>query len=298
MGGAGGATSFNYDFRGGYDILSMNINGDVERMLHSVLPHEVTHTVFAHHFRYPVPRWADEGGSVLSEDEAERRHHDRMCRDFLNTRQAMPLRRLFTVREYQEVPNHVLVLYAQGFSVSNYLVELGGRPAFLNFVRMGLSGEWDKAVQTYYHVNSVEALEQQWLQHLRDTKNGAPAQLARNTQPGRPTADPASRLLVRQTAPPAQPQLDPAGPVARGQSGDDDPRHAAVLTGRPTHLPDWVPPAAPAAVAPLLVPTPPPAAGPPIPLMPPVRLGVPEFGSSPTPVTAPLAAPGGVGQGN
>ena len=42
----------------------------MERMLHSVLPHEMTHTVFAHHFRYPVPRWADEGGSVLSEDDA------------------------------------------------------------------------------------------------------------------------------------------------------------------------------------------------------------------------------------
>src|SRR5205085_2810776 len=67
--GAGGATRFNYDYRGNYDILDMGIEGDVERMLHSVLPHEVTHTVFAYFFRYPVPRWADEGGSVLSEDD-------------------------------------------------------------------------------------------------------------------------------------------------------------------------------------------------------------------------------------
>src|SRR5437868_5430694 len=40
MGGAGGATQFNYDFRGGYDIIKMEISGEMERMLHSVLPHE------------------------------------------------------------------------------------------------------------------------------------------------------------------------------------------------------------------------------------------------------------------
>ena len=56
MGGAGGATKFNYDFRGNYEVLSMEISGETERMLHSVLPHEVTHTVFAHYFRFPVPR--------------------------------------------------------------------------------------------------------------------------------------------------------------------------------------------------------------------------------------------------
>ncbi len=290
--GAGGATKFNYDFRGGYEVLSMEINGELERMLHSVLPHEVTHTVFAYYFRYPVPRWADEGGSVLSEDDRERRQHDRMCRDFLNARQGVPLRRLFNLKEYQEVHN-VMVLYAQGFSVTNYLVELGGRQAFLGFVRMGLSNEWDRAVQTYYHLSSVEALEQAWLQHLRDTKNGGSAQMARNNPPARNEL--ASRVVTRQTAPPAQPQLDPAGPVVRGQS-EDDARPTATLTGRPTRLPDWSPPAStnPTTVPPLKVPPPPP-----MPPLPPVRLGAPEFGTSPA--QPPPAAPRtglGVGQGN
>ena len=47
------------------------ITGPKERLLNSVLPHEITHTVFAHYFKQPVPRWADEGGAVLSEDEIE-----------------------------------------------------------------------------------------------------------------------------------------------------------------------------------------------------------------------------------
>src|SRR5262249_45251975 len=67
MGGAGGATSFAFD-RGRVLGQTMHIEGSVERLLNSVLPHEVTHTVFAYHFRCPVPRWADEGGAVLSDD--------------------------------------------------------------------------------------------------------------------------------------------------------------------------------------------------------------------------------------
>ena len=52
MSGAGGATSFAFD-RGRILGQQMNIEGSFERLLSSVLPHEVTHTVFAHHFRTP-----------------------------------------------------------------------------------------------------------------------------------------------------------------------------------------------------------------------------------------------------
>jgi hypothetical protein len=76
--GAGGATSFN--FMGGQVWQTMHIEGPLDRLIASVLPHEVTHTVFAHYFRRPVPRWADEGGSVLSEDDIERGRHDMMVR--------------------------------------------------------------------------------------------------------------------------------------------------------------------------------------------------------------------------
>src|SRR5215212_10530107 len=44
--GAGGATSFVFD-RGEVFDWKMNIQGSRERILDSVLPHEVTHTIFA-----------------------------------------------------------------------------------------------------------------------------------------------------------------------------------------------------------------------------------------------------------
>src|SRR5262245_47350579 len=120
--GAGGATTF--DFEGGTGYQEMQIEGARERLKNSVLPHEVTHTVFAHHFRQPVPRWADEGGSVYSEDEIERRRHDELCKQILNAGDGIQLKALFRMKNY---PRNVMTLYAQGYSVSKYLIEKSDR---------------------------------------------------------------------------------------------------------------------------------------------------------------------------
>src|ERR1700722_11973355 len=49
MSGAGGATTFEFD-RGRVLSQKMQIDGSLERIIKSVLPHEITHTVFAHYF--------------------------------------------------------------------------------------------------------------------------------------------------------------------------------------------------------------------------------------------------------
>src|SRR5207248_5452584 len=134
LGGAGGATSFIFD-QGRVLGQRMEIEGGLDRLLASVLPHEVTHTVFAFHFRTPVPRWADEGGSVLSEDELEKSRHDQLVRQILNQGRAIPLRRLFALTEY---PREVMALYAEGYSVSSFLVAASNRPVFLRFVAHGM----------------------------------------------------------------------------------------------------------------------------------------------------------------
>jgi hypothetical protein len=229
MGGAGGATSFAFD-RGQVLGQEMNIEGSLDRLLASVLPHEVTHTVFAYYFRTPVPRWADEGGAVLSEDDIERSRHDRIVRDILNTPgRAIPLRRLFAMSKY---PSDVMVLYAEGFSVSDFLVSKSNRPAFLAFVAAGMHEGWDQAARVHYRYASVEALEQDWLTHLRSTRQQPPTMLAVN-----PTAPPAApRMLVRTTVPPNLPALNQPAPIVRGQS-PDEPRPPAEGTGRPIYLP-------------------------------------------------------------
>ncbi len=216
MNGSGGATSFV--FRDGRVAgQTMHIEGTLERLLNSVLPHEVTHTVYAFHFRQPVPRWADEGGSVLSEDDIERQRHDALVRQILNNRRGMPLRRLFTLKEY---PPEVLTLYAQGYSVTDFLVSLSSRPGFLNFVADGMRGDWDGAVRNHYRFNSVEELEQAWLKHLIDTKKPSREVVASGQPVPNQQGQPMQRVVVRQTVPPTQP-LEDGRAIYRGQSPDD-----------------------------------------------------------------------------
>jgi hypothetical protein len=217
MQGPGGSTSFNFG-PGGVLSQSMEIKGPLDRLISSVLPHEVTHTVFAYHFRQAVPRWADEGGAVLSEDDTERGRHDVIVRNILNRGQQFRMRQLFTIRQYPPSGEKVMCLYAQGFSVSDYLVKRGGRPTFLRFVGMGIQGQWDQAAQVCYGHRTVEELEEAWLKHLRDTKDQPLIQFAQNKQ--QPNAETTGRVVVRLTAPPAQP-LDPA-PLVRGQAPSPD----------------------------------------------------------------------------
>lgn len=272
MEGPSGATSFNFGM-GKVMGMKMEIQGPLDRLLASVLPHEITHTVFAHHFRCPVPRWADEGGSVLSEDDIERDRHDKLTRQILNQSQQIPLRRLFGLKEY---PRQVMCLYAQGYSMADYLVKRSDRRTFLQFIGHGMHYGWDGAVQSFYGHKNVEELEETWLQYLRDTK-GQSHLLARIDRPRGQTPG----TMVRMTAPPIQP-LDPE-PVIRGQAPTPD--QVGLRFGDQAGL-GWQPvqpmaPAAPVQNAPT---------APPIP----VRLGPPQFGppnGQPLPNQSPVGFP-------
>ena len=87
--GAGGATSFMFE-RGEVYGWRMTIQGSLERVLDSVLPHEVTHTIFATHFRRPLPRWADEGACTTVEHASERAKQQTMLVDQLRTAEGSP----------------------------------------------------------------------------------------------------------------------------------------------------------------------------------------------------------------
>jgi hypothetical protein len=291
MNGSGGATSFAFD-RGQILGQDMHIEGSLDRLLASVLPHEVTHTVFAHYYRCPVPRWADEGGAVLSEDDVERNRHDALVRQILNTPgRAIPLRRLFSLTKY---PPDVMVLYAEGYSVSNFLVAQGGRTEFLAFVAQGMRGDWDAAAQAHYRYNSVEELEKAWVEDL-SRKRQQPEATTQVVSRGPGGGDAPGQVVTRTTAPPVQPLLEAPRPVARGQNPDAD---WPDLSARPAGPQNWLPEAKPQPAPP-----PPPVAPPAGAILPPppssVRLGAPQ-GDPAAPPTPPaqarLGPPMGMGQ--
>ncbi len=157
-GEAGGLTSFGFN-NGRVTDQSMVVEGRLDRILASALPHEITHTVFAAYFGGPMPRWADEGASLLSEDERERRRHDQIAVDLLARRGEVSLGRLFRIEEY---PKDLMSFYGQGYSISRFLIEIGGRPRFLHFVRDGLKAGWDRATLNHYGLADVRELDRAW----------------------------------------------------------------------------------------------------------------------------------------
>jgi len=125
--GAGGATSFVFE-HGEVFGWRMTIQGSLVRILDSVLPHEVTHTIFATHFRQPLPRWADEGACTTVEHASERAKQQNMLVDFLRTGRGIAFNRMFAMKEY---PRDVMPLYSQGYSLARYLIAQGGRRKFI-----------------------------------------------------------------------------------------------------------------------------------------------------------------------
>ncbi|MBY0512728.1 MAG: hypothetical protein K2P78_02310 [Gemmataceae bacterium] len=259
MGGAGGATNFTFGVDGsGRGVVTrqwMEIRGDVKQLLHSVLPHEVTHTVLAHHFGRPVPRWADEGGSVLSENDEERFQHDVRCRELLNAGRGIRLRVLFRMAEY---PRDMIVLYAQGYSITAFLVEKGGggregRARLLQFLAYGMQGStrdahgtpetWNEAARRVYQIESVDQLEATWLEHLRTPGPRTSARTTGNAVPGSPAGTVPGyaandRTDVRSSAAPAIPVLEPPVKSVRGSTPDAEPyRPAAVPVVAPAAKP-------------------------------------------------------------
>jgi hypothetical protein len=174
--GAGGATSFVFD-RGEVFGWKMDIQGSRERILDSVLPHEVTHTIFASHFRQPLPRWADEGACTTVEHRSEIAKQERNLIQYLKTGRGIPFKQMFAMKEY---PSDVMPLYAQGHSTAQWLIESRGREAFLTFLEDGMRDDnWERAVHQHYGFNDLITMQHAWNDWV---KQGRP-QLTPETSP-------------------------------------------------------------------------------------------------------------------
>ncbi len=225
--GAGGATTFSFH-NGEVFGWKMNIQGSEERILDSVLPHEITHTILACRFRRPLPRWADEGVCTLVEHESERRRQTLLLGDVMRSGRRIPLRSLFSMTEYPSDMRDVMKLYAQGYSLVDYLVQQGGRETFMRFLHDALRhGSWDQALGTHYGVNSIAKLEKKWGKWVLA---GSPTlnlpkgdQLALNEQPQ-------EEAVVRGQSPDA-PGLAAPHPLGEQQvAQNDEPNPKAAAT--------------------------------------------------------------------
>ncbi|MBS0263674.1 MAG: hypothetical protein JSS02_17155 [Planctomycetes bacterium] len=220
--GAGGETRFSFYPKmnapaevAGWD---MRIQGSLERILDSVLPHEISHTIFACHFRRPLPRWADEGAATLAEHESERRRQVLTVNQVINTRRRITLKNLLNIKEYPKNFDDVMTLYAEGYTLAQLLVQEGGRAKYLQFLTDAHKQGWDKAIETHYGFPGIDGLEKHWHswvmagcpentlpegQMLADNTGKTPA-AARDAR----NANPRGNMVVRGQSPEGDPFLD------------------------------------------------------------------------------------------
>lgn len=179
--GAGGATSFI--FQGGEVYgWEMDIQGSAERILDSVLPHELTHMIFASHFRRPVPRWLDEGAATSVECEEEKENYRQKLRYYIrkDVRKCFPCRRLIALKEY---PEDVIPFYAQGFSIVEYLLYLGGHRELVRFVETGIkTKDWDAAFRQHYGFENLGDFQAKYW--VKWVAAGSPSTIPQELHPG------------------------------------------------------------------------------------------------------------------
>jgi RNA polymerase sigma factor (sigma-70 family) len=286
----GSASSTVFQFDKSFVVTGMTLNGTKERIMNSMLPHEVTHTVLADHFQRPLPRWADEGAAVLSETASDQDRHRQDVVQILKEGRAIRLAHLFGMTDY---PSEVATLFAQGYSVTRFLVERKDRAGYLEFVKTGMRGGWDAAANRCYELADVAEMEKAWLDWLRREHNKPPAAKEEPLS----QAVPIDALISvpkgldvppagngQAVLPPPEPAPLPPTPVAPVQT----PPPAPATTDLPP------PPATPPPPAPTVSPQPAPLQGPPAIPDPPYRpdnLTPQQTANGYTPVALPIHQP-------
>jgi hypothetical protein len=190
---AQGVTTYN---RAPVRDFQMEVVGTPERILDSVLPHEVTHTVLATHFGRPLPRWADEGICTTVEHDAERSKHEVKLREFLASRRGIAMNRMFLLTEY---PDDVLPLYAQGYSVCRFLIEQQGPQAFIQFLEGYMQHpSWTDNIRNQYGYESLGELQDYWLAWVSAGSGTVDRFVKANNAP---VATPAAAAIASQETP-------------------------------------------------------------------------------------------------
>ena len=211
----------------------MEVIGTPERILDSVLPHEVTHTVLATYFGRPLPRWADEGICTTVEHVSERSKHEAKLREFLSSRRGIAMNQLFLLTEY---PPDVLPMYAQGYSVCQFLIGQQGPRTFISFLRDYMQRpSWTANIQKHYGYDSLAELQQYWLSWVESGSGPVTQFVKTNVRPESTPEVPSTQAIASAKSRPTRgvaPATELAAADLQARSNDVNSLVAANDRGR------------------------------------------------------------------
>lgn len=273
--GAGGSTAFAFA-RGEVFGWEGEWQGNREELIATVVPHEVTHMLFATWFRKPLPRWIDEGCAMLAEPEAGR----------TNPRAGQirwePLRQFLDRTQY---PRDIGSMYSQALLLSEWIVWQRGYRAMPALVERHFeTRDWDADFRALLgsDVATIEPLVVAWTRAGRPAPPGGRQGVYAWTGNGwaRRTGQDATASARTPMAPlvPVQPTTHTAqGPLWDWLQGGQAPQTVPGVTpstSTATTGPTWEQPA----TTPQVLPGP----GPPVPVAP-VTAPIPLAGATPSP---------------
>jgi len=74
---------------------------------------------------------------------------------------------LLAMKEYPEDSRRMLILYAQGYALADFLVQQGGRASYLKFLGDAETDGWEAAISDNFDHAGVASLEKNWLAWIR-----------------------------------------------------------------------------------------------------------------------------------
>lgn len=157
----GGATSFAFD-RGEVFGWCMTIEGPHERLIDSVIPHEVNHTILASLTRRRIPRWLDEGVAQLFEHTSEHYRHRQLAKQYYR-HPWCAWRKLDHVGDYPRDMASLQAVYSTGFVVVEWMLTKQDHHTLLKFI-MDKRPPSQK-LEAYYGLTPTEA-EREWVRWM------------------------------------------------------------------------------------------------------------------------------------
>lgn len=144
----------------------IDLLNDGSDLIHAVLPHEISHIVFASELGdFTPPLWVDEGIAVLSEKADMKLAHQKRLDQLFERGRWLSAEQLMTMKNYPDEDLRDL-FYAESVSLVEFLVRHRGAREFIEFVRTASSKEYESELRRVYGFTNFKQLEDSWAQHV------------------------------------------------------------------------------------------------------------------------------------
>ncbi len=149
-------------------VHAIHVYQGAELLLARTLPHELTHVLVPWFlgYKHDLPLWLGEGVAMTSEPPFQQTRYRSTLTSSLRCGKLFSLAQLFQLKEYPKEPYKADILYAQSFSVTEFLLQNYGMDRLWQFAASLPSLPVEKCVQEIFGLTGIEELERVWRQSL------------------------------------------------------------------------------------------------------------------------------------